>query len=78
VHFAFFAMDEISDDIVRPIANYHSNTLSAPRMRTYMSKRFSSTQLVNIPELLKRDFGADHSYNPKAYTLIAEGLTTPS
>jgi SAM-dependent methyltransferase len=78
VHFAFFRMDEIPDDIVNPVGNYHSNTLSAPRMREYMSERFSSTQIINIPELLKRDFGAEHSDNPKACTLVAEGLKKPS
>jgi ubiquinone/menaquinone biosynthesis C-methylase UbiE len=78
VHFAFFRMDEIPDDIINPVRNYHSNTLSAPRMREYMGERFSSTQLINIPELLERDFGAEHFDNPKAVTLIAEGLKKPS
>jgi SAM-dependent methyltransferase len=78
VHFAFFRMEEIPDDILTPVRNYHSNTLSAPRMRDYMGKRFSSVQLINIPELLGRDFGADHSHNPGAYTLVAEGLKKPS
>jgi SAM-dependent methyltransferase len=78
MYFAFFRMDEIPDDIVTPVRNYHSNTLSAPRMRKYMDKRFSSTQLINIPELLKRDFGAEHSDNPRAFSLVAEGLNKTS
>jgi 2-polyprenyl-3-methyl-5-hydroxy-6-metoxy-1,4-benzoquinol methylase len=77
VHFALFRMEEIPDDIATPVRNYHSNTLSAPRMREYMGTRFSSTQLINIAELLKTGFGADHTDNPKAYTLVAEGLKKP-
>lgn len=72
VHFAFFRMDEIPDDIVNPVRQYHSNTLSAPRMRAYMSKRFDSTQLVNVSELLEREYGAGHTYNPRTYSLTAE------
>lgn len=77
VHFAFFRMAEIPDDIVRPVRDYHSNTLSAPRMREYMGKHFDSTQLVKVPRLLKRDYGADHTYNRKAYSLTAQGLRKP-
>jgi SAM-dependent methyltransferase len=78
VHFAFFRMDEIPDDILKPVRKYHINTLSAPRMRDYMNERFGSTYLVNILALLKRDFGAEHSYNGRAFTLTAEGLKNPS
>jgi SAM-dependent methyltransferase len=78
VHFALFRMDEIPDDIVNPVRDYHSNTLSAPRMREYMGKRFNSTQVINIPELLRTEFGADHTYNPGAYTVLAGGLKKPS
>jgi SAM-dependent methyltransferase len=74
VHFAFFRMDEIPEDIVNPVRRYHSNTLSAPRMREYMGKRFTSTQLIDIPKLLNDEFGAEHSHNPKAFVLTAEGL----
>jgi 2-polyprenyl-3-methyl-5-hydroxy-6-metoxy-1,4-benzoquinol methylase len=77
VYFAFFRMEETPEDILTPVRNYHSNTLSAPRMREYMSKRFSSMQLINVPEMLKTDFGAEHTDNPKAVTLIAEGLRGP-
>jgi SAM-dependent methyltransferase len=77
LHFAFFRMDEIPEDIVTPVRKYHRNTLSAPRMREYMGERFESAQIINIPKLLKRDYGAEHSYNPKAFTLLAEGPKEP-
>jgi hypothetical protein len=77
VYFAFFRMEEIPDDIVTPVRSYHSSTLSAPRMREYMGKRFSSVRLMNIAELLSRDFGADHTYNSRAVSLVAEGLMGP-
>jgi SAM-dependent methyltransferase len=78
LHFALFAMDENPDDIVRPVRNYHVNILSAPRMRDYMGERFDSVQLINIRELLTRDFGAKRSFNRRAVTLVAEGLKKPS
>lgn len=74
VHFAFFRMAEIPEDIVKPVRDYHSNTLSAPRMREYMGKRFDSTRLKKVSRLLKREYGAEHTYNRKAYSLTAEGL----
>jgi SAM-dependent methyltransferase len=74
VYFAFFRMDEIPDDIVNPVRKYHSNALSAPRVREYMGARFDSTQLISIADFLQRDFGADQTYNDRAYSLIAEGL----
>jgi SAM-dependent methyltransferase len=74
MYFAFFRMEEIPDDIVTPVRNYHSSTLSAPRMREYMGERFRSARLIQIEELLSSDFGADHTYNPRAVSLVAEGL----
>jgi ubiquinone/menaquinone biosynthesis C-methylase UbiE len=73
VQFAFFMMDEIPEEIDNPVRKYHVNTLSAPRMREYMGERFDSVQVIYIPELLKTEYGATHSYNKKAFTLIAEG-----
>jgi SAM-dependent methyltransferase len=74
LHFAFFKMAEIPDDIDNPVRGYHANPLSAPRMRDYMEQRFDSAQVINVSELLKGEYGAEHSFNPKAFTLMTEGL----
>jgi ubiquinone/menaquinone biosynthesis C-methylase UbiE len=78
VYFAMFRMDEIPEDIDNPVRKYHVNTLSAPRMREYMNERFESAQFVYIPEFLKTTVGAVHSYNSRAFSVITEGLKTPS
>jgi SAM-dependent methyltransferase len=78
VQFAFFRMEEIPEDVDNPIRRYHKNTLSAPRMREYMSEHFESVQVIDIPKLLKTEYGAKRSYNPRAFTLITEGLKKPN
>jgi SAM-dependent methyltransferase len=71
--FAFFRMDEVPEHVDNPKGGYHINLLSAPRMREYMQQRFDSAQVIHMPKMLKDDFGYTHSYNRRAYTLIAEG-----
>jgi SAM-dependent methyltransferase len=78
VHFAFFQMGEVPDDVSKPVRRYHVNLLSAPRMREYMGEHFDSIEIINVKKMLMSDFGAEHSYNRGAFTLLTEGLKKPS
>jgi SAM-dependent methyltransferase len=73
LYFAFFRMEEIPENVDDPRGNYHINRLSAPRMREQMTQKFTSAQVMHMPTLLTDDYGYTHSYNRKAFTLIAEG-----
>jgi len=72
IYFAFFRMNEIPGHENNPRGNYHINQLSAPMFREQAKKRFASVQLLHVPTMLADDYGYKHSYNPKAYSLIAE------
>jgi SAM-dependent methyltransferase len=72
LYFAFFRMDEVPEHVDNPRGNYHFNLLSAPLVRQDMSRRFGTAELIRIADLLKDDFGYEHSYNRKAYALITE------
>jgi ubiquinone/menaquinone biosynthesis C-methylase UbiE len=72
VHFVLFWMDEVPEHEEIPLAAYYRNLLSAPRMREYMNERYESVELVNIPKLLKDEYGFAHYYAGRTYSLTAE------
>jgi ubiquinone/menaquinone biosynthesis C-methylase UbiE len=72
MYIAFFRMADVPDHIDEPRGDYHFNTLSAPRVREYFEKHYPSVDLVHIPTLLHDRFDYKHSYNKRAYSLIAE------
>jgi ubiquinone/menaquinone biosynthesis C-methylase UbiE len=72
VYFGFFRMDEVPEHEELPLRQYHLNVLSAPRMREHMQQRFASVRLVHVRKMLKDDYGYAHSYDRRAYSLIAE------
>jgi hypothetical protein len=73
LYFAFFKMNEVAEHEDNPRGNYHFNLLSAPQVREEMAGKFASVQLIRISEMLNETLGYDHSYNPRAYSLITEG-----
>jgi ubiquinone/menaquinone biosynthesis C-methylase UbiE len=73
LYFCFFRMDEQPEHQEEPRGQYHYNLLSAPAMRQYMEQRYSQVQLIHIASMLKEQYGFPHSYNRRAYSLIAEG-----
>lgn len=73
LYFAFFKMNEVAEHENNPRGNYHFNLLSAPQVREDMAGKFASVQLIRISEMLSETLGYDHSYNPRAYSLITEG-----
>jgi SAM-dependent methyltransferase len=69
---SFFNMAQITADDDRPVAAYHWNRLSRPHYETELGKAFPTVSVTPIRAWLKREFGYGHSYNPGAYTIIAE------
>jgi ubiquinone/menaquinone biosynthesis C-methylase UbiE len=68
----FFLMVDRPEHNVRPRGSYHWNELSAGRIRELLATEFPSVTLTHIPTLLKTEYAAEHSYNPKAWSAIAE------
>ena len=66
----FFSMDEIAEHLVRPVAEYHWNTLSLNRMLDLFTAEGFSGQALHIGTFLRRRLGCEHTHNPHAYTLI--------
>jgi SAM-dependent methyltransferase len=67
---SFFSMDEIPEHIVRPIENYHWNTLSLQLMRDLFANHGFAAQVINISAFLQRQLGCSETHNPNAYTFI--------
>jgi hypothetical protein len=68
-------MEEIPEHVERPVRNYHRNRISAPLIRQRMAGRFEHVELINIPQMLREQYGYPHSHARRAYSLIAEGPT---
>lgn len=67
----FFSMHEETDHIVRPVEDYHWNTLSAARTRALFERAGFNVQVVHIGTFLKWQFGCDETHNQNAYTFVA-------
>ncbi|MGZ5516297.1 MAG: class I SAM-dependent methyltransferase [Limisphaerales bacterium] len=67
----FFSMHEDPDHIVRPVDDYHWNTLSLDKIRDLLTMHGFQTQAIHIPTFLQTCFNHTETHNPNAYTLIA-------
>lgn len=65
-----FQMDEIEDHIVRPVDDYHVNTLSLARTLELFAAHGFTGEAVHIGTFLRLRFGCEHTHNPNAYTLV--------
>jgi SAM-dependent methyltransferase len=72
LYFALFWVDEVPEHEEIPLGRYYRNLLSVPRLRQYMDERYDSVQLINIPKLLKDEYGFAHYYAGRTYSLITE------
>jgi ubiquinone/menaquinone biosynthesis C-methylase UbiE len=68
----FFSMHEGAEHIIRPIDDYHVNTLSAPLLRQLLEAERFVVQVIHIGTYMKVRFGCGETHNANAYTLIAE------
>ena len=66
----FFQMDEIPDHLVRPVDDYHWNTLSLDRTRALFNRRGFDVQAVHIGSFLCWATGCDQTHNENAYTFL--------
>jgi ubiquinone/menaquinone biosynthesis C-methylase UbiE len=69
---SFFNMAEIPEHDHRPVAAYHWNLLSRARYEEALAAVFPKVTVTPIAAWLKREFGYPHTYNPGAYTVVAE------
>jgi ubiquinone/menaquinone biosynthesis C-methylase UbiE len=69
---SFFNMAEIPEHDHRPVGAYHWNLLSRARYEAVLRQAFPSVEVTPIAAWLKREFGYMHTYNPAAYTMVAE------
>ncbi len=67
----FFQMAELPDHIVRPVDDYHWNTLSLDRTRALFEEQGFTVQALHIGSYLRHRTGCAETHNPNAYTFIA-------
>lgn len=67
----FFQMAEVPDHIVRPVDDYHWNTLSLERTRALFGEQGFDVQALHIGTYLHARTGCAETHNPNAYTFIA-------
>lgn len=67
----FFQMDETPEHIVRPVEDYHVNTLSLARTKELFSQHGFAVQALHVGSYLRWRAGCHETYNPNAYTFLA-------
>lgn len=66
----FFNMDEIAEHVVRPVEEYHWNTLSLARMLELFAGQGFAGQVVHLGAFVRQRTGGEQTHNPNAYTLL--------
>ncbi|MBI5386797.1 MAG: class I SAM-dependent methyltransferase [Verrucomicrobia bacterium] len=66
----FFNLDERADHLVRPVEEYHWNTLSVDRLREAFEQRGFSVQVVHVGSFLRWATGCDRTHNENAYSFL--------
>ncbi|MCL4787784.1 MAG: methyltransferase domain-containing protein [Verrucomicrobia bacterium] len=67
----FFQMDEMPDHVVRPVADYHINTLSLAKTEALFRQHGFTVQPLHIGSFLRQRVGCSETHNPAAYTFLA-------
>jgi SAM-dependent methyltransferase len=67
----FFQMDEMPEHIIRPVDEYHWNTLSLARTRELLAEQGFDVQPLHIGTYLRWRTGCAETHNPQAYTFLA-------
>ena len=68
----FFGMDEIPEHIIRPVEDYHWNTLSMARMKGLFLAHGFEVTVIQIGAFLNWLVGSSRTHNPNAYTLVMQ------
>jgi len=66
----FFNMDEVPAHQVRPLRDYHWNTLSMARLKELFAVCGFTAQVLHIGTFVRRQTGCDQTHNPNAYTFL--------
>jgi SAM-dependent methyltransferase len=66
----FFSMDELQEHVVRPVDEYHWNTLSMARMKELFAGHEFEAQVLHIGTFLRQGTGCHYTHNPNAYTFL--------
>ncbi len=66
----FFSMDDIPEHIIRPLDDYHWNTLSRNRVCELFARLGFQAQVVHIGSFLREETGSSETYNHNAWTLF--------
>lgn len=69
---SFFNMADIAEHDDRPVAAYHWNLLSRARIEEALHREFPTVTVTPIAAWLRTEFGYEHTYNPAAWTIVAE------
>jgi ubiquinone/menaquinone biosynthesis C-methylase UbiE len=69
---SFFNMAEVAEHDGRSVAAYHWNLLSRARYEAALRGTFPTVTVTPIAAWLEREFAYTRTYNPGAYTIIAE------
>jgi hypothetical protein len=67
----FFQMDEMPEHIVRPMGEYHVNTLSLSLTEQLFTPHGFQVQPIHIGTYLQWRVNCNETHNPNAYTLLA-------
>jgi ubiquinone/menaquinone biosynthesis C-methylase UbiE len=70
----FFNMDEIPEHLVRPLDEYHWNTLSMARMKELFLQHGFTAQVLHVGTFLRQRAGYGQTHNPNAYTFSLRRL----
>ena len=67
---SFFNMAELDEHVVRPVDDYHWNTLSMARVRDLFARRATAVRVLHIGTFLRLRFRCPTTYNDGAYTFL--------
>ena len=71
--FTFFNMADVPEHEIIPTKSYYRNLLSAGRIEERVrALGFDTVLRIPIARWLETSYGYPHSYNPYAWTIIAE------
>jgi len=68
----FFNMDEIPETLVRPVDDYHWNTLSLGQIESLFASLGFAGDAMHIGTFLHRGLHCECPHNPRAYTLTLD------
>lgn len=68
----FFKMEEIPEHVIRPVEDYHWNTLSVTRVKESFGRHGFDTQAVHIGSFVRWATGSRRTHNENAYTFLLQ------